>query len=225
MDYWQLVLVQPVQAFFTQLMGFLPNVLGALLILLVGWAVAKGIEGLVVKLLKTAKLDKLADKVQLTEVLSKGGIKRKLSEVVGVIIYWLVTLVVLIATLNALQLTVAAQLLEHIVAFLPNVVAAIFILVVGIVTGAFLSTTVRTAASNAGVDASRLLGQAVQTIVVIFALAAALRQLQIQLVGEAFLIVLAAVSFGLALAFGLGCKDQAGRWFNGVVDELSSKRR
>ena len=225
MDYWQLVLVQPVQAFFTQLMGFLPNVLGALLILLVGWAVAKGIEGLVVKLLKTAKLDKLADKVQLTEVLSKGGIKRKLSEVVGVIIYWLVTLVVLIATLNALQLTVAAQLLEHIVAFLPNVVAAIFILVVGIVTGAFLSTTVRTAASNAGVDASRLLGQAVQTIVVIFALAAALRQLQIQLVGEAFLIVLAAVSFGLALAFGLGCKEQAGRWFNSVVDELSSKKR
>lgn len=222
---WQMVLVQPVQAFFTQLMGFLPNVLGALLILLVGWAVAKGIEGVVVKLLKTAKLDKLADKVQLTEVLSKGGIKRKLSEVIGVIIYWLVTLVVLIATLNALQLTVAAQLLEHIVAFLPNVVAAIFILVVGIVTGAFLSTTVRTAASNAGVDASRLLGQAVQTIVVIFALAAALRQLQIQLVGEAFLIVLAAVSFGLALAFGLGCKDQAGRWFNGVVDELSSKRR
>lgn len=222
---WQMVLVQPVQAFFTQLMGFLPNVLGALLILLVGWAVAKGIEGLVVKLLKTAKLDKLADKVQLTEVLSKGGIKRKLSEVIGVIIYWLVTLVVLIATLNALQLTVAAQLLEHVVAFLPNVVAAIFILVVGIVTGAFLSTTVRTAASNAGVDASRLLGQAVQTIVVIFALAAALRQLQIQLVGEAFLIVLAAVSFGLALAFGLGCKDQAGRWFNGVVDELSSKRR
>ena len=225
MDYWQLVLVQPVQAFFTQLMGFLPNVLGALLILLVGWAVAKGIEGLVVKLLKTAKLDKLADKVQLTEVLSKGGIKRKLSEVVGVIIYWLVTLVVLIATLNALQLTVAAQLLEHIVAFLPNVVAAIFILVVGIVTGAFLATTVRTAASNAGVDASRLLGQAVQTIVVIFALAAALRQLQIQLVGEAFLIVLTAVSFGLALAFGLGCKEQAGRWFNSVVDELSSKKR
>ncbi|HAM41217.1 MAG TPA: hypothetical protein DDX89_07895 [Candidatus Omnitrophica bacterium] len=222
---WQLVLIQPVQVFFSQLMGFLPNVLGALFILLVGWAVAKGVEGVIVKLLKTAKLDKLADKVQLTEVLSKGGIKRKLSEVIGVIIYWLVTLVVLIATLNALQLTVAAQLLEHIVAFLPNVVAAIFILVAGIVTGAFLASTVRTAASNAGVDASRLLGQAVQAIVVIFAISAALRQLQIQLVGEAFLIVLAAVSFGLALAFGLGCKDQAGRWFNGVVDELSSKRR
>ena len=222
---WQLVLIQPVQVFFSQLMGFLPNGLGALFILLVGWAVAKGVEGVIVKLLKTAKLDKLADKVQLTEVLSKGGIKRKLSEVIGVIIYWLVTLVVLIATLNALQLTVAAQLLEHIVAFLPNVVAAIFILVAGIVTGAFLASTVRTAASNAGVDASRLLGQAVQAIVVIFAISAALRQLQIQLVGEAFLIVLAAVSFGLALAFGLGCKDQAGRWFNGVVDELSSKRR
>lgn len=222
---WQMVLVQPVQAFFSQLLGFLPNVLGALLILLVGWAVAKGIEGGIVQLLKTAKLDKLADKIQLSEVLNKGGIKRKLSELIGVIIYWLVTLVVLIATLNALQLTVAAQLLEQVVAFLPNVVAAIFMLVVGIVAGAFLSTTVRTAASNAGVDAARLLGQAVQMIIVIFAVVASLKQLQIQIVGEAFLIILAAVSFGLALAFGLGCKDQAGRWFNSVVDELSAKRR
>lgn len=222
---WQMVLIQPVQAFFTQLLGFLPNVLGALLILLVGWAVAKGIEGVLVRLLKTIKLDKLADRIQLSEVLSKGGIKRKLSEVIGIIVYWLVTLVVLIATLNALQLTVAAQLLEHVVAFLPNVVAAIFILVVGLVTGSFLSTTVRTAASNAGVDASRLLGQTVQTVIMVFAVFAAMRQLQIQLVGEAFLIILAAISFGLALAFGLGCQEHAGRWFGSVVDELSAKKR
>ncbi len=222
---WQMVLVQPVQAFFTQLMGFLPNVLGALLILLVGWAVAKGIEGVLVKLLKTVKLDKLADKIQISEILNKGGIKRKLSEVIGIIVYWLVMLVVLIATLNALQLTVAAQLLEHVVAFLPNVVAAIFILVVGIVTGAFLSTTVRTAASNAGVDSSRLLGQAVQTTVIVFAIVAALKQLQIQLVGEAFLIVLGAVCFGLALAFGLGGKDLAGRWCDSWANEITAKRR
>ena len=222
---WQMVLVQPVQTFFSQLLGYLPSVLGALLILLVGWAIAKGIEGVVVKLLKTVKLDKLADTVQLSAVLSKGGIKRKLSELIGIIIYWLVTLVVLIATLNALQLTVAAQLLEQVVSFLPNVVAAIFILIVGIVTSAFLSTAIRTAASNAGVDASRLIGQAVQTVVIVFASVAALKQLQIQLVGEAFLIILSAVSFGLALAFGLGCKDLVGRWVDSWVDELTAKRR
>ena len=222
---WNNVLVHPVQSFFNQLMGFLPSLLGALLILLVGWVVAKTIESVVVQVLKTVRLDKLADKIQLAGVLAKGGIKRKLSELIGMIIYWLVMLAVLITSLNALQLTVAAQLLQQVVTFLPNVVAALFILVVGAFAAAFLATTVRTAASNAGITQAQPLGQAVQTITVIFAGVAALQQLKIEFVGEAFLIILSAVCFGLALAFGLGCKDLAGRWVNNLVEQLSGRRR
>jgi len=222
---WNAILVQPVQSFFSQLMGFLPSVLGALLILLVGWFVAKAIERVVVQVLKTVQLDKLADKIQLASVLAKGGIRRRLSELIGVIIYWLVMLAVLIASLNALQLTVAAQLLEQVVAFLPNVVAALFIVIVGVFAAAFLATTVRTAASNAGLTQAQSLGQLVQLIVVIFTAVAALQQLRIQFVGETFLIILAAVSLGLALAFGLGCKDLAGRWVGDLVERLSSRKR
>jgi len=222
---WNAVLVQPVQSFFSQLMGFLPSLLGALLILLVGLFIAKAIERVVVQILKTVQLDRLADKIQLAGVLAKGGIRRKLSELIGVIIYWLVMLAVLIASLNALQLTVAAQLLEQVVAFLPNVVAALFIVIVGVFAAAFLATTVRTAASNAGLAQAQSLGQLVQTVVVIFTAVAALQQLQIQFVGEAFLVILAAVCFGLALAFGLGCKDLAGRWSSDLVERLSSRKR
>jgi len=222
---WNAILVQPVQSFFNQLLGFLPNLLAALLILVLGWLIAKVIESVVVRFLKAVWLDRLAEQIQIAGVLAKGGIKRKLSELVGMLVYWLVMLAVLIATLNALQLTVAAQLLEQIVTFLPNVIAAIFILIVGVFAAAFLATTVRTAASNAGIAQASLLGQAVQAIVVIFAAVAALQQLQIQFVGEAFLIILMAVCFGLALAFGLGCKDLAGRWVNSLVDQLSSRKR
>ena len=144
---------------------------------------------------------------------------------VSAIIYWLVILAIVIAALNALQLTIAAQLLEQVVTFLPNVVASIFILVVGILSAAFLATTVRTAAGNAGVSQSQLLGEAVQAVVVIFSVVAALKQLGIQFVGEAFLIILAAASFGTALAFGIGCKDIAGRWVSDLVEQLSSRRR
>lgn len=222
---WNVILVQPIQSLLTQVMGFLPNFLGALLILLVGWVIAKTIERVVGNALKAIQLDKLADRLQLSDVLAKGGIKRKLSEVVSAIIYWLVILAIVIAALNALQLTIAAQLLEQVVTFLPNVVASIFILVVGILSAAFLATTVRTAAGNAGVSQSQLLGEAVQAVVVIFSVVAALRQLGIQFVGEAFLIILAAVSFGTALAFGIGCKDIAGRWVGDLVEQLSSRRR
>lgn len=222
---WNAVLVQPIQSLLTQVMGFLPSFLGALLILLVGWVIAKTIEGVVGNVLKAIQLDKLADRIQLSDVLTKGGIKHKLSELIGVIIYWLVILAVVIAALNALQLTIAAQLLEQVVSFLPNVVASIFILVVGMLAAVFVSTTVRTAAGNAGVSQAQVLGEVVQAAIIIFSVVAALKQLGIQFVGEAFLIILAAVSFGTALAFGLGCKEIAGRWVGDLVEQLSSRRR
>ncbi len=222
---WNAILVQPVQAFFNQLMGFLPSILGALAILLVGWAIANAIERLVVRVLKAVQLDKLVDTIQLGGVLAKGGIRRTFSELIGVLIYWLVMFVVLIAALNAIQLTVAAELLQQVVTFLPNVVAAVFIVIVGTLIATFLATTVRTAASNAGLTQAHLLGQLVQGIVIVFVAVAAMQQLKIQFVGEVFLIILGAVSFGLALAFGLGCKDLAGRWVSSVVDQFSSRRR
>jgi len=222
---WNVILVQPIQSFFNQLMGFLPSLVGALLILLIGWIIAKAIEGLVVQILKAARVDKLAEQIQLADVLTKGGIRRRLSELTGALIYWLVMLVVLITALNAIQLTVAAQLLQQVVTFLPNVVAALFIVVVGVLAATFLASTVRTAASNSGIGQAHLLGQLVQTIVIVFTSVAALQQLRIEFVGEAFLVILAAVSLGLALAFGFGCKDLAGRWVSDLVDQLSSRKR
>src|SRR3989338_3955226 len=153
-------IMQPVQALVNQLMAFVPMLLGALLILLIGWLIAKAIEGIVVKVLKTIALDKLADQIQFSSVLAKGGIKNKLSELIGVIIYWLVMLAVVMVAFNALQLTLAAKLFQSIVVFLPNVIAAVFILIVGVFAAAFLATTVRTTASNAGIYQSQLLAQA-----------------------------------------------------------------
>ncbi len=215
----------PLRAAWSQLVSFAPAVLGALAILLIGWSVARGIEWLIVQVLKTLTLDKLADQVQLSTVLSKGGIKRKLSELVGAIAYWIVMLAFVVAALNALNLTVAADLVQKVVSFLPNVIAAIFILIVGAFAATFLAVTVRTAASNSGIVQSHLLGQTVQTIVIIFAVVAALQQLQIQFVGEVFIVILGGISLGCALAFGLGCRDLAGRWVSDLIGELQSRRR
>ena len=219
------MIMQPVHSLVNQIMVFLPTLLGALLLLLIGWLLAKAIEGVVVRILKTVTLDKLADQIQLSTVLSKGGIKYKLSELIGVIVYWLIMLAVVMIVFNALQLTVAAELFQSVVAFLPNVIAAVFILVLGIFAAAFLSSTVRTTASNAGIAQSHLLAQFAQTVVVISATVVALQQLHIQLVGEVFLIILGGVSLGCALAFGLGCKDLAGRYVADIVEQIQGRKR
>jgi len=219
------IIVQPVQTLVNQVMSFLPTLVGALLILLIGWLIAKAVESLVVRLLKTITLDKLADQTQLSTVLAKGGIRHKLSELIGVIVYWLIMLAVVMIVFNALQLTVAAELFQSVVAFLPNVIAAVFILILGIFAAAFLSATVRTAASNAGILQAHLLGQLAQTVVVIFAAVAALQQLRVPFFGEVFLIILGGISLGCAIAFGLGCKDLAGRWLSDIVDQVQGRKR
>jgi hypothetical protein len=219
------LVVEPVQALVNQLMTFLPMLIGALLLFLVGWLIAKTVEAVVVKILKTIALDKIADQVQLSNVLGKGGIKAKLSELIGVIVYWLIMLAVIMVVFNALQLTVAAELFQSVVTFLPNVIAAVFILIVGMFAAAFLASTVRTAASNAGVLQAHLLAQLVQTVVVIFATVAALQQLQIPFFGEVFLIILGGISLGCAVAFGLGCKDLAGRWVSDIADQIQGRKR
>lgn len=225
LDLFRELVVAPLQTALNQLLAFVPSVLGALVVLLIGGIIAKLIEQIIVRGLKIIKLDKIADQVQLSTVLARGGIRRKLSELIGAIIYWIVILAFVTTALNALGLVVAAGLFQQVVEFLPRVVAAVFILIVGVFAAAFLATTVRTAASNSGIHQASVLGQAVQTVVIIFALVAALQQLQIQFVGEVFLIILGGLSLGCAIAFGLGCKDLAGEWVSSLIQELQPRKK
>lgn len=217
--------VVPLQNALSTLFSAIPSILGALLILLLGGVIAKILEQLIVQGLKLIALDRIADQVQFSALLARGGIRRKTSELIGAVFYWIVMLAVIMTALDALKLIVAAQLLQEVVAFLPNVVAAVFILIVGIFVAAFLATTVRTAASNLGIFQAQLLGQAVQTIAVILTVVAALQQLNIKFVPEMFLILIGGASLGLALAFGLGCKDLAGRWVADLITQLNTKKR
>ena len=222
---WQTVVMEPIRQALGIFLGFIPNILGALLILFVGWLFAKAVEALVVRGLQAIRLDRLAEQVWLADALAKGGVKRTTSELIGALIYWLLILIVLISVLNALQLMIAADLISRVVSYLPNVVAAVFILVLGIFAAAFLGATVRTSASNMGVAPSSFLSQITQTIVIVFVSVAALQQLGIQFVGEVFLIVLSGICLGLALAFGLGCQHLAGKWMDSVVEQFKAKKQ
>ena len=224
-DWVRAVILAPLEALGQQLGASVPSLLGALLILGIGFALARLIERAVVTVLKKVTLDKLADQIQLSAALAKGGIRYKLSELVGVIVYWLIALAVVMAALNALNLDVAAQLIQLVVSYIPKVIAALFILIVGIFAANFLGATIRTVASNAGVLQANLLAQLAQAVIVILASVAALQQLQVPFFGEVFLIILAGISLACGLAFGLGCKDMAGKWAGDIADQISGRKR
>ncbi len=217
------VATDSVREFFLRLGAFLPTLLGVFLILILGWAVAGTLQKVLVRMIKPW-LDGLAEKLWIAEILRKGEVGLTLSDLCGVFLYWVVILATLIAALNALQLTEAARLLERVLAYVPNVLAGIIMLVLGLFFASLVGGLVQTAAANAGILQAKGLGQIARIVVILFAAVVAMEKFFSSMVLQTtFTIVIAAISFGFALAFGLGCKDLVGKMVADFVQQV--KRR
>lgn len=222
MDRLALIVADPVKAMLIKVWSYVPTILGAIIILVAGWIVAKFIEAIVVRALKAARLDVVSDKAGVANMLAQGDIKWTLSELIGVIIYWVVMLSVLAAALNVLNLTVAGDLLSRLVAYIPNIIVAIFVLVLGSFLASFVAGIVRTTASNAGLGNAKLLAKITQSVLIIFAVIIAIEQLNIATAFIAFAvnIILASIGLGAAIAFGLGCKDIAAKAMSDLMNKV-----
>jgi len=224
MSSWQ-VLLEPAKLVYAQIAQFLITLLVVILILIIGWILSKLIKSFVTKVLRLIKIDELSDRIELDSLLAKGGIKYSLSELLGIVCYWLVLLITLVVAVNALGLTVAADLLNRIILYVPNIIAAIFILILGMFVAKLLSNLVQTAANNAGLSQANILSKAVEVVTIVFALAMALEQLSIgaKIIEMTVSIVLASIGLGLALAFGLGCRDIAAKSVSEFLEKLKKK--
>ncbi|MHC4479122.1 MAG: mechanosensitive ion channel family protein, partial [Planctomycetota bacterium] len=145
LDYGNLI-VEPIREMLTKMVGYLPTLLGALIILTVGWVVAKTLRTMVNRLLKVARFDSLAEKAGISQILSKGGLQTSAREVLSTLVYWLVIVMVLVMVVNALGLPQASNVLESLFAFIPSVISALFVLIVGMFLANFVCGIVRTAA-------------------------------------------------------------------------------
>jgi hypothetical protein len=222
----QTTLLDPARDMSSRVLSFLPTMLSVIIILFVGWLLAGLVQKVITRFLKLARLDTVSEKVGIANVLSKGDINYTLSEIIGVLIYWLMMLVVFLTAVNALQLNVAAELLHHVILYIPNVIASVFILVLGIFFASVVANTVRTTAATAGIQQARSLAQFSQVIIVLFTIIEALKQLRIDTsIIELFIkAVLFALALGIGLAIGLGCKDIAFRYVNDLLDGFKAKK-
>jgi hypothetical protein len=225
MSTWQVVLLEPARTVLAQIGQFLVNILLVIVILIIGWIISNLIKLAVTKGLRFIKLDELSDRIELETVLEKGGIGYSLSELVGIICYWISILVTFVVAINAVGLTVAADLLNRIILYMPNVVSAVFILILGMFAATILKNIVVTTASNSGLPYGKLLGKVSEVIVMAFAIFIALEQLNIG-VGIIHLILsiaLGSLGLGFAIAFGLGCKDTVGKLVADFLEKLKKK--
>src|SRR3989338_198648 len=216
---WNAIVIEPAKAMLVRAATFLPTLIGILVILIIGWIIAAVLKNVVVKLLKVIQFDAASEKSGLSDVLRKGGIKNTLSELVGGLIYWIVMLLVFMAAMNALGMTVVASLLDKVILYIQNVIAAVFIISIGIFFASIIGSIVMTASANAGMKQAKLLSQVTQTVIVIFAVIMTLEQLNIAtaILSTTITILLGAIGLAFAIAIGLGAKDIAGKLMHDLV--------
>lgn len=199
----------------------LPRVVGAALLLVAGWLVAKIARRLAIRLLRFLRVDVLAEQAGMEDVLMRGDVRYTTVTILANLLYWFILFASTLAALNVLGLRAADDLFHRIVLYVPNVFVALVVLIFGSVFARFVKVASFTYLSNIGVDGAELISAIAQIAVVVFVISVALEQLAIggQVLVSAFQIVFGAVCLAFALAFGLGGRD----WAAQVIERLKKR--
>ena len=213
------MLLEPLRVFLRQMGDFLPRLAIALVVLIVGYFVAKAVKFAIVKGLRAVNFNIITERAGIDGFLRAGGIRSDGTEILALLFYWVVILVALVIGFNSLGLAYITDLLSQILLFVPRVMVALLILAFGGYFAGFVGQAVTAYCRKVLLQDSELLGRICQYAILAFVVLIALDQVNVggEIVRQTFLIVLAGLVFALALAFGLGGKEWAAemleRWW------------
>ena len=193
------------------LLGFLPNLLGFLVILIVGYFLAKIVKAVVSKLLEKVGLDRALHRSEAGQYVERVSPDASPSRFIGTVVFWLIFLIVLVAAIGALQIPAVTAFMNQVLAYLPNVIAAVVIFVLAAaIAGAVAGLVHKTMGDTA---TGRVVRAAAPSLVMAIAVFMVLNQLRIApaIVTITYAALIGAVALGSALAFGLGGRPVAQR--------------
>jgi len=224
---WGMVLQTSFQNLWDGVAMFIPNLIVAVIIVLVGWAIGVILNKLVMKLFEMIKFDEALRKAGFESLVKKASLRLNSGAFVGGIIEIFVVVVFLVASFDVLGLTQVTNFLQQVVVgYLPEVVIAVLILLVGAVVGDVTGRIVVASSMTAGVTSANLLGKVAKWAVWIFAILVALSQMGIagSFIQTLFTGFVVAVSLALGLSFGLGGQDAASDVIKKVREEVAMRK-
>ena len=204
---------------------FIPNIVGALTIFVVGWILARIVKRIVVRILETIQLEPFAEKVGISNALNRAGATITPNELLSEFIRWSVVLVFLIPTVETLGLSQFTILINNVLQYIPNVLVAALILMVGTIVAELTSQFVKSTAAAMGTGTSNTLEVTTKYAIMTFVTLAALSQLGIaqQMIITLFTGFVAMLAIAGGLAFGLGGKEVASDILEKLRTSLSEK--
>ena len=209
---WSEVFLTSLYSMSNQIAAYIPKVIGALVLLVVGLIIANILSAVISRIIRFTRIESLADQVMSSRWPDNPSFKFKFSDLIGKVVKWFFYIVTFIAISDTLQIPEFTQFLVQISLYLPKVLIAIIIAAIGLVAGRFLYTAVSKALEpSMGAETSKILGAIADWAVIIFAGMAAVLQLGIapSIIQILFGGLVLMISLAGGLAFGLGGKEQA----------------
>ncbi|MEK7555385.1 MAG: hypothetical protein AAB516_01015 [Patescibacteria group bacterium] len=208
---WTDIVVSSLQNLWGTVAGFLPSLIGALIIIIIGLVVATALGSLVERLISAVKIDALLRKIRLSPYFERAGLQINTGRFLGRLIYWFLVFAFILAASDILGFWALSGFLSDVLLYIPNIIIAVLIMLATVVLGSFLRSLVTASVTASKLHASKFLGTLTWWSVVVFGLLTALTQLGIAVTIINTLItgLIAMIALAGGIAFGLGGKDYA----------------
>jgi hypothetical protein len=219
------IFMEPFKKFLERIAAFLPSLLTGLVIIALGLMIALFLRKAVTRISLFLKIDRISDRLGVMQILQKSGYKESLSKMIGQFVFWIVSLSFIIIGLDAFKIPAVENLLTEFLLYMPNIILACVVVVIGYLLGNFLGRAALIAAVNTGLAISGLVGKFVKFTVFIMAASMALELLGIgeDTVHIAFAIIFGGVVLALSIAFGLGGRDAARGYIDRMIQDKEEK--
>ena len=203
-------------------LSFIPNLIGAIIVFIIGWLISLGIGKLIAEILTRIKFNQLFERAGWQQALEKAELKVNAAEFVGAIVKWVLVIVFLLAAVEILGLVQFAGFVKNVLAYLPNVIVAALIFVVTVIVVDIVEKVVRAAVEGVKVGYGHFVSAIIKWSIWIFAVLAILHQLGIarSFMETLFTGFVAMLVIALGISFGLGGKEVAAEILRDLRNKL-----
>ncbi|MFH0806270.1 MAG: hypothetical protein V1885_00920 [Candidatus Brennerbacteria bacterium] len=222
---WTSVIVASLQSLWGGTLGVIANIVGALIVLIIGLIVASGLGTLVERVIALIKLDRGLVSLGVKQYFDRAGMQLNSARFFGKLVYWFLVVVFLLAASDILGFYSLSSFLREVLLYIPNVIVAVLIMLAAVVIGNALRHVVRASVKGAQLHASNFLGSLTWWAVVVFGFLASLSQLGIAtaIVNSIVTGFVAMLALAGGIAFGLGGKDYAASLVNRLREHTEQR--
>ncbi|PHN03732.1 mechanosensitive ion channel family protein [Flavilitoribacter nigricans] len=206
---WSELFLESLQIFGQKFMGAIPGVIGALLILLLGWLFARLVSGAITRLLGLMRFDRLAESIKADQFLQKANVNIPASRVVGKFVYWILILLIIMTASETLGWNALSVEISNLLGILPNLMVSIIFFVVGTYIASFVRDFIKSTTRSLGISAGRLISSFVFYLLIAIVTLTALEQagLDTNIITSNLLLIMGAILAAAAISYSIASKD------------------